>query len=232
MAVTSGDNSNILIARVARETFGVATRRGPDLRPAAGGDLRTPRHPDRGVGRVDERPGPAPRAPRSRPQRLDRPHLDLRARRAQGARGHGRGVDRPARRGRPAGRACSPGPVRPAFPTRRCSCSRTTSSTFSCPPTRPADVDRALLEVGRSPMNIVIAGAGSVGRYMAGQLQRVGTPGDAHRSDPRRRRSVRHPTGPWRGGSATRASSPRSRPSGQATPTSWPPSPATTRTTS
>ena len=35
-AVTSGDNSNILVARVARENFGIDARRRPHLRPAAG----------------------------------------------------------------------------------------------------------------------------------------------------------------------------------------------------
>ena len=42
-AVTSGDNSNILVARVARENFGDRARRRPHLRPAAGRHLPAPR---------------------------------------------------------------------------------------------------------------------------------------------------------------------------------------------
>ena len=124
------------------------TRRRPHLRPPAGGGLRASRHPHRRLGLVDERPRPAPRAPRSGTQRLDRPDLDVRARRAQGARRHGRRVDRPTRRGRPAGRAadadrCGPPPgqgaARPAGRPR---------PPARPQPTRPHDVDRALLEVG------------------------------------------------------------------------------------
>ena len=41
-AVSSGDNSNIVAARVAREKFEVGAGGRPDLRSASGGDLRAP----------------------------------------------------------------------------------------------------------------------------------------------------------------------------------------------
>ena len=46
-AVSSGDNSNILAARVARETFGDRQRRRPHLRPRPRRGLPAARHPDR-----------------------------------------------------------------------------------------------------------------------------------------------------------------------------------------
>ena len=81
-AVSSGDNSNIIAARVARETFGVQTRRRPDLRPQAGRGVRAARHPDRRHRAVDGQPAAQERA----------------------RRGHRRGVARPVRRGRHAAR--------------------------------------------------------------------------------------------------------------------------------
>ena len=84
----------------------------------------------------------------------------------------------------------------------------------------------------RPPMKIVIAGAGSVGRYMADQLHVVGPRRHAHRPDCRRSSIGSDPTDPWRGISAMPVNWPRSRRSVPVTPTSWPRSPATTRTTS
>ena len=66
-AVTNGDNSNILIARVARETFGIERRRGPHLRPPPGRDLPAARHRHRRHRGVDDRAGAAPHPARARP---------------------------------------------------------------------------------------------------------------------------------------------------------------------
>ena len=46
-AVSNGDNSNILAARVARETFGIEQRGGPDLRPGPRRGVPAARHPHR-----------------------------------------------------------------------------------------------------------------------------------------------------------------------------------------
>ena len=62
-AVTSGDNSNILTARIARENFGIERVVAADQGPAPGRDLPAARHPHRRHGLVDHRPGDAPAAP-------------------------------------------------------------------------------------------------------------------------------------------------------------------------
>ncbi len=72
-AVSSGDNSNIIAARVARETFGIQPGRGPDLRPRPRRGLPAARHHDGRHGQVDRRPGAAPDAARRRRARLPRP---------------------------------------------------------------------------------------------------------------------------------------------------------------
>ena len=71
-AVTNGDNSNILTARIARETLRHRAGRGPDLRPPPGADLPAARHPHGGHGRLGHRPGAAPAAARRGQGRLDR----------------------------------------------------------------------------------------------------------------------------------------------------------------
>ena len=58
-AVSSGDNSNIIAARVARETFARPPGGGADLRPAAGRGVRAARHPDRRHRPLDGRPDAA-----------------------------------------------------------------------------------------------------------------------------------------------------------------------------
>ena len=65
-AVSCGDNSNIIAARVARETFGIdrVVARIYDAKRAAG--LRAARHPDRGHRAVDHRPADAHAAARRR----------------------------------------------------------------------------------------------------------------------------------------------------------------------
>ena len=58
-AVTSGDNSNILTARIARENFMIPAVDGADLRSAPRRDLPATRDIDRCHGPLDDRPGPA-----------------------------------------------------------------------------------------------------------------------------------------------------------------------------
>ena len=70
-AVTSGDNSNIMSAWVARDLLDRTGRR-PDLRPPPRGDLPAPRHPDRGDRVLDHRPGDPAAAARVDGVRLDR----------------------------------------------------------------------------------------------------------------------------------------------------------------
>ena len=75
-AVTSGDNSNILAARIARETYEIPPRRRPDLRPPARRDLPAPRDRDRRDRRLDDRSGDAPAVrgrERDRVVRAERP---------------------------------------------------------------------------------------------------------------------------------------------------------------
>ena len=85
--------------------------RGPHLRPSPGDDLPTPRAPDRGHGRVDDRPRAPPPAPEQHPGRVDRPDGEAVSGRtgaprrlggsaADGSGGGGRGA---GRRRRPAG---------------------------------------------------------------------------------------------------------------------------------
>ena len=66
-AVTSGDNSNILTARIARENFGIDRVVARINDPRRARDLPAARHPDRRDDLVDHRPGdaPAPARPRS-----------------------------------------------------------------------------------------------------------------------------------------------------------------------
>ena len=68
-AVSSGDNSNIISARVARETFGVerVVARIYDAKRAAG--LRAARHPDRRHRAVDHRPAAQRAHPGDRDQK-------------------------------------------------------------------------------------------------------------------------------------------------------------------
>ena len=117
-AVSSGDNSNIISARLARETFGVSrvAARIYDQRRAAG--LRAARHPHRGDRPVDRRPDAA--APGAGGQRGDLPRPDEHRVDHRGA--GAQGLDRPAaaRAGggdrRPGG---LPEPVRDRHPAHR-----------------------------------------------------------------------------------------------------------------
>ena len=80
-AVTSGDNSNILVARVARENFGIERVGRADLRPQAGRDLRAARDLD-GCHRVVDHGARAPPTPPSRSRgRMDRSDCEGLARR-------------------------------------------------------------------------------------------------------------------------------------------------------
>ena len=68
-AVSSGDNSNIISARVAREMFGVHAGGGTDLRRQAGSGLRAARHPHHRHRAVDHRPAAEHPDPRNRDHR-------------------------------------------------------------------------------------------------------------------------------------------------------------------
>ena len=68
-AVSSGDNSNIIAARVARETFGVQKVDRPHLRPQARRGVRAARHPDGRHGAVDGQSAAQERCSARRPPR-------------------------------------------------------------------------------------------------------------------------------------------------------------------
>ena len=72
-AVTSGDNTNILTARIARETFEIPHVVARIYDPRPGRDLPAAGHPDRGHGELDGRPGRPPPAARGGRHGLDRP---------------------------------------------------------------------------------------------------------------------------------------------------------------
>ena len=148
MAVTSGDNSNILIARVARETFGVERvvariydpkraviyeRLGiPTVASVSWTSARALRHVLPDPGR----------------QRLDRPHLHLRPRRAQGARCRRRRVHRPtrARLGLRVALLTRTGTAR--LPDKALLVQQDDLVHLLVAADATADVDRALLEAG------------------------------------------------------------------------------------
>ena len=64
-AVTSGDNSNILCARIARETYEIPSVVARIYDPRQSGDLPAPRHPHRADRGLDDRPRAAPHAART-----------------------------------------------------------------------------------------------------------------------------------------------------------------------
>ncbi len=71
-AVSSGDNSNILAARVARETFGVEHVAARIYDPQRADGLPASRHPDGRHRAMDGRPDdPAPAAPGAMPELTD-----------------------------------------------------------------------------------------------------------------------------------------------------------------
>ncbi len=65
-AVTSGDNSNILTARIARETYEIPNVVARIYDPASGPDLPAARHPHGGHRVLDHRPGAPAAGPRRR----------------------------------------------------------------------------------------------------------------------------------------------------------------------
>ena len=83
-AVTNGDNSNVLVARVARETFGVDRVVARIYDPRSSRDLPASGLRHRGDGRLDDRPGDAPPAARPDRRRVDRPDGEGVHRRAAG----------------------------------------------------------------------------------------------------------------------------------------------------
>ena len=177
-------------ARVARETFGVAARGRPHLRPQAGRGLRAAGHPDRRHRAVDGEPAAARAARRSRSSELWREPTGQGAAHADHRhRGLGRPEARRARGGdrRPGGAGWSG------------------SARRSCP--RPArvlqDGDQLIVAVTDDDrragvhevveqrarrraalMRVAIAGAGAVGRSIAGELLGNGHSVHAHREGP------------------------------------------------
>ena len=200
-AVSSGDNSNIISARVARETFGCA-RWWPHLRRQAGGGLRAAGDPHRGDRAVDDRPA----AERARRGRRDRPLAgsDRDRRRRRG--GAARGVGGPTGH-RPRGGHRRPGRVRdpvrdrhPADPrpssrpatrctSRRCPATPPRSVRPRLPPTEPPDGSRDPGGV----MKVAIAGAGAVGGSIARELLEKPARGLAHRAQSEPFQHRRHP---------------------------------------
>ncbi len=191
-AVSSGDNSNIIAARVARETFGVEQRRRPHLRPRPGRGLPAARHPDRRHGALDRRPDAAPAAAGGRRAGVARP-VAARVRLAE--------VPVDPALGRPARPSTSRQPTgaRVAFidPARRGHAARTATRVLQEGDLRPrgdARGGRRLERRRRSCdrrrprgvqlMRVAIAGAGS------------GRPLDRPRADRERPRGPAHRQGP------------------------------------
>ena len=204
-AVSSGDNSNILAARVARETFGVECR-GPDLRPGPGDDLPASGHPDRRHGPLDGRADDAAAAPRrgSIPELTDPsgkvsvaqvPLHDAwigeRLTRLEEAVSSSRVVYLTRLGG---------GSFRTATPSTRPATSSTSPSTRLTRVRRgdlhhphPADWSRP-----KGPfMRVVIAGAGSVGRSIARELLHNDHQVPARRPGRRRGDTSRVPDAQW-----------------------------------
>ena len=168
-AVSSGDNSNIIAARVARETFARPAGRRADLRPAARRGLRAARHPDGRDRALDGRPDAAQadtgeyraavagRDRQGRAQPGERvPRLDRRAGEAR------RGV------GEPPGSCTSTGSARRSSRSREPCCSRETWCTSSS--RSPTSTGSA----ARSPS--AMGGVTDAGRHRRG-----GSRGQVHR---------------------------------------------------
>ena len=143
-AVTSGDNSNILTARIARETYGDPQRRGPHLRPPPGPDLP----PARASPPWPPCRGPSTRSatsccPSDGGDRVVRPDGQRVAHRAPPARAvGGQAAGRPVGPGRGHPGVGHPGRRRPARLRRPGRPGRATSSTSS-PPARPSSASRS-----------------------------------------------------------------------------------------
>ena len=177
-AVSSGDNSNILSARVVRETFGVdnVVARIYDPRPRRG--LRAARHPDRGDGALDRRPGAAPAAAGgfgaavAGPVRIG--PADGGPRRPQLGRSHRRARSRtPPAPGSPFLFRIGAGTV----PKRSTVFQDGDLIYAAVADARLAEVEAILVAAkpectagGRSEMRVAIAGAGNVGRSIAAEL--------------------------------------------------------------
>ena len=108
-AVTSGDNTNIVTARIAREHYGIANVVARIYDPVAHAHLPAARDPDGGVGHVDDRAGHAAPRAGARGGCLDGSDRATRARRAAAAGGVGGTVPpRPRHRGQGQGRGGAP----------------------------------------------------------------------------------------------------------------------------
>ena len=177
-AVTNGDNSNILIARVARETFGIERVVARIYDPRRAAIYQRLGIPTVATVVVDDRAGAAPHPAPSSGGRVDRPERQGVPRRAGRSASRGPVTCCPSSRSR-AGAAswrsaasASPRSPRPtSSPRRATSC---TSRSAATPSTRSTSASRQGA-TGTALMRVVIAGGGSVGRFIAEQLHRAGT---------------------------------------------------------
>ena len=175
-AVTSGDNSNILIARVARETFGVkhVVARIYDPRRASIYErlgIATVASVD-----VDQRTCAAPFAvaTESTPDWIDpSAKFTIVERRVPAAAAGMTVANIEAASERTGGRAGRFGEA--SIPSAATLLQEDDVLHVVIPADNAAQLDAALQPTeGSHCMNVIIAGAGSVGRYMAGQLQDSG----------------------------------------------------------
>ena len=210
--MTSGDNSNIMSARVARETFEVERVVARIYDPRRAAIYQRLGHPDGRHGVVDDRPGGPAAAPRRAPRRLDRLEREGLARRT----GSSRRVGRPAalqagragplhrRRGHPARlrpgrrtRPRRPGGRRPPLHGRRDGDRRAPS------PVDAAKTTRCTTDARRG------RGCRQRRRVHRERARRERSRGAAPRERPQRRGEARRPSTASRCTSATRARSPR-----------------------
>ena len=173
-AVTSGDNSNIMAARVGRETFEierVVARIYDPRRAAIYQRLGIPT-----VATVAWTTDQVLRRllPGDHARELDRLDRRGRARRARPAAGVGRTAARASSRNPAGASSCrSPGSARPGSSTPSSSARRATSSTSSSRPARSASCRSASTRARdrrTSLMRVAIAGAGNVGWFIASEL--------------------------------------------------------------
>ena len=188
-AVTSGDNSNILTARIARENFGIERVVARIYDPRRALDLPAPRHPDRRHGLVDHRSGDAPAAARARSSRTSG---STRAARSAS-------LDYPIPP-RWAGKKLAPLSEPGVFwlvAITRLGDAQVTHAERDRPGRRHPALRRRRVRARRAAasgssrerstlMRVAIAGAGNVGLFIANDLARRRPRGAAHRAGPRR----------------------------------------------
>ena len=189
-AVSSGDNSNIISARVARETFGVQQVVARIYDPRTRRGLRAARHTHRGDGAVDGRPDAAQDSvPASRPPSRWRDPSGAVVCTHRGVHPHEAGIGRPvtefeAATGGRVGFVTRFGngslPTGHRHPVRRHAARA--GHRRAC--RHPRRVAGGLAGGGRARMRVAIAGPGAVGRSIARELLGNGARRAAHRQGP------------------------------------------------